>query len=324
MERGARLVAEVLSGILGLSVAATSLAQDYPVKPIRMMVPYAAGGVTDVVTRLVTPKMAETLGQAIVVENQPGAGGVPATNAVARAPADGYHLIAAFDSFATNPFLYKGVQHDPLRDFVPIVLLVRSPQLLVAHPSVGAASLPELVRIARAKGDAFTFATAGAGTSSRLSTELLREMANFDLTLVQYRGGAPALNDLVGGQVNAMIASISLVLPQVQRGRLVALGSSAARRVPQTPAVPAIAEHYPGFEAQSWTGFLAPAATPRAIIERLHAASVKALTAPEVRDKLESQGVEIVASTPEAFGEWIRVESTKWGRVIRERKITLE
>ena len=317
----ARCVAGVLASMLA---AANVVAQDYPSRPIRITVPYAAGGVTDIVTRLVTPKMSEVLGQPIVVENVPSAGGVPGTNTVARAAPDGYHLIAAFDSFATNPFLYQGVQHDPIKDFAPISLMVRSPQLLVVHASVGAQTLADLVRIAKEKGDRIAFATAGAGTSSRLSTELFKEMAGLDLTLVQYRGGAPALNDVIGGQVAGMIASISLVFPHVQRGRLVALGVSSAKRSPQAPNVPTIGETYPGFEAQSWTGMLAPAGTPRPVLDRLHDAVTKALAIPEVREKLASQGVEIVASSPEVFRDWIRAESQKWGRVIRERKITLE
>jgi tripartite-type tricarboxylate transporter receptor subunit TctC len=313
-----------LSGIALALCAASVCAQDYPTKPVRIVVPYAPGGVTDVVTRMLQPKMTELLGQPIIVENVAAAGGVVGSNQVARAAPDGYQLISVFDGFATNPYLYKNVQHDPVKDFAPISLVVRSPQIFVVHPSLNVQSIQAFVQLAKAKGDALAFATAGAGTSSRFSVELFKGAAGIEPTLVSYKGGGPALNDLLGGQVAAMIASMSLVLPHVQRGRLVPLAVSSAKRLPQLPNVPTIAETYPGFEVQSWVGFLAPAGTPRSIIDRLNGATSRALTAPEVREKLEGLGVEIVASTPEALGEWVRSESAKWERVIRERKITLE
>jgi tripartite-type tricarboxylate transporter receptor subunit TctC len=309
---------------LVLLCAQVAYAQDYPAKPIRMVVPYPPGGVTDIAIRLVTPKMSETLGQPIVVENLASAGGVVATNAVARATPDGYTLMAAFDSFATNPFLYKGVTHDPLKDFTPISLMVRSPQLLVTHPSVGVKSVQDLVRLAKEKGDRLAFATAGAATSSRLSSELFKQSAGVDFTLVSYKGGAPALNDLLGGQVAGMIASMSLMLPHVQRGKLVAIGVSSLRRIPQLPDVPPIADTFAGFEAQSWTGMVAPTGTPRPIIVRVHGALTKALAASDVREKLNGQGVEVVGGSPEAFGDWLAAESKRWGTVIRQQKITIE
>jgi len=304
--------------------SAVAAAQDYPSKPIKIVVPYPSGGVTDVATRMVATKMSDTLGQPIIVENQAAAGGVVATNAVARMTPDGYTLMAAFDSFATNPFMYKGVQHDPIKDFAPIALMVRSPQLLVIHPQIGAKNIQEFIRIAKEKGDRIAFSTPGAGTSSRLSSELFKQLADVDITLVTYKGGAPALNDLLGGQVAGMIASMSLVLSHVQQGRLVAIGVSSPRRIQQLPNVPTIAETFPGFEAQSWTGMVAPAGTPRPIIDRVHGALIKALASPDVREKLTAQGVEIVGGTPEAFGEWIARESARWGAVIRQRKITIE
>jgi len=299
-------------------------AQDYPIKPIKMIVPYPPGGVTDMATRAVSAKMSEAFGQAIIVENQPAAGGVVATNAVAKMPADGYTLMSAFDSFATNPFMYKGVQHDPLKDFAPISLMVKSPQVLVVFPGTGIKNMADLLKMSKAKADHFSFATPGAGTSSRLSTELFKQYAGIESTLVTYKGGSQAITDLLGGQVNAMIVSVSLVLQHIQSGRLTPIAVSSAKRITQLPDVPSISDTFAGFEAQSWTGMVAPAGTPKAIIDKLNAALVKALNSSDFKEKFTSQGVEVVGSSPEGFADWMNKESIKWSQVIKQRKITIE
>ncbi len=291
-------------------------AQDYPTKPIKMIVPYPPGGVTDMATRAVSAKMSEAFGQAIIVENQPAAGGVVATNAMAKMPADGYTLMSAFDSFATNPFMYKGVQHDPLKDFAPISLMVKSPQVLVVFPGTGIKNMADLLKMARAKADHFSFATPGAGTSSRLSTELFKQYAGIDSTLVTYKGGSQAMTDLLGGQVNAMIVSVSLVLQHIQSGRLTPIAVSSSKRIAQLPDVPPIADTFPGFEAQSWTGMVAPVGTPKAIIDKLNAALLKALNSSEFKEKFTSQGVEVVGSSPDGFADWMNKESLKWSQVL--------
>jgi len=316
------LIALLLMGCAALSVPV--LAQEYPNKPIKIVVPYPPGGVTDVATRLVAAKMSESLGQAVYVENQPAAGGVLGANRVAKAAPDGYTLMGVFDSFATNHHLYKGVEHDPIKSFTPISLMVRSPQLLVVHPGLGVKTVADLIRLAKEKGDRLAFSTPGAGTSSRLSSELFKQAAEVDFTLVFYKGGAAAVTDLIGGQVGGMLVSMSLVLPYVQQGRLLALGVTSPKRSPQLPDVPPIADTLPGFDAQSWTGMVAPAGTPRAIIDKLHSAVTKALAAPDVRDKLSGQGVEVVASTPEAFADLIARDGVRWGAIIRQRKITID
>jgi hypothetical protein len=313
-----------LSFALLLCYTSLVFGQDYPVKPIKMIVPYPPGGVTDMATRAVSAKMSEAFGQAIIVENQPAAGGVVATNAVAKMPADGYTLLSAFDSFATNPFMYKGIQHDPLKDFAPISLMVKSPQVLVVFPGTGIKNMADLLKTAKAKADHFSFATPGAGTSSRLSTELFKQYAGIDSTLVTYKGGSQAMTDLLGGQVNAMIVSVSLVLQHIQSGRLTPLAVSSAKRIAQLPDVPPIADTFAGFEAQSWTGMLAPAGTPKAVIDKLNAALVKALNSSDFKEKFTSQGVEVVGSSPEAFADWMNKESLKWSQVIKQRKITIE
>jgi tripartite-type tricarboxylate transporter receptor subunit TctC len=267
--------------------------------------------------------MAEQFGQAVVVENIAAAGGVVATNTLAKTAADGYTLGVVFDSFVTNPFLFKGVTHDPIKDFMPVSLMVRSPQLLVVNPASGIRSMAEFLRAAK-EPNRVMFSTPGAGTSSRLSAELLKASAGLDITLISYRGGAQALNDLLGGQVTGMIASMSLVFPHVKTGRLTALGVSSPQPTPQAPEVPPIAESIPGFEAQSWTGMIAPTGTPAPVVERIHGALVKALAAPDVRQRLNEQGVEVVGSSAAEFGKWLQNESARWGKVIQERKITVD
>lgn len=330
---GARLAPSAAAGralfaagvVLALAgtTALPACAQDYPARPIRVMVPNPPGGVTDVLTRLVAPRMSDALGQPLVIENLPGAGGVPGTNQAARATPDGHTLVAVFDSFATNPYLYNNVQYDPIKDFAPVSLMARQPQVLVVNAKLGVKTIAELVATARAQ-KGMAFAVPGLATSSRFSTELLKGTLGIDITVVPYKGGAAAITEVIGGQVPAMIASIGLVLPHIQGGRLVPLGVSSTRRTPQLPAVAPIADSHPGFEAQSWIGMVVPARTPRPIIDRVRAVLVKALAAPEVREKMESQGIELVGSTPEAFGEWMRAEGARWGRVIREQKITLD
>ena len=310
--------------VAALGFAAPVAAQEYPAKPVRLIVPTSAGGVTDIAARLVGPKLAEVLAQSLFIENRVGAGGVVASNMVAQAAPDGYTLIIVFDSFATNQYLYQGVQHDVVKDFAPISLLIKGPQLLVVHPSAGARTLKEFLQLARSKGSALSFATAGAGTSSRLSLELFKAYAGVEPTAIHYKGGAPAINALVGGQVPAMVTAMNVSLPHVKSGKLIALAVTSPKRLAVLPDVPTMSETFPGFEAQSWVGMLAPAATPRPIVSKLNASLHKVLAMPEVRSRFEAQGSEMAPSTPEAFGEWLRTETTKWAKIIKERKITLD
>jgi tripartite-type tricarboxylate transporter receptor subunit TctC len=308
-----------------LTLALTAAdAQEYPNRRITLVVPNTAGGAIDFAARLVAPKLSETLGQPVVIENRVAAGGVLATNQVASAPPDGYTLLAVFDSFITNPHLFKGVQYDPVGSFAPVSLIVRTPQVLIVHPSFPPRTVKELVAIAKAQGRALTYASAGPGTSSRLTFELFKAAAGLDTTAVHYKGGAPALTDVLGGHVPVMMIQLGVAMPQIKQGRVVALAVSSAGRSPLLPKVPAIAESFAGFEAQGWVGLLAPAGTPAGIVERVNGGAVKALATAEVKDRFAEQGSEVVASTPEAFGAWIRRESAKWGRIIRERRIAID
>jgi tripartite-type tricarboxylate transporter receptor subunit TctC len=312
--------------LLTFACALPLYAQDYPVKPIRVIVPIPPGGALDTTTRILTPRFSEALGQPVIVENRVGAGGLMGTHQAAQSAPDGYTLLMIFDSFATNPWLYKAAQYDPVKDFFPIMLVSRSPQVLLLHPDVPARNMKDFLALARsssAKGG-MDFATAGPGTSSRFSLELFKQIAQIELNAVHYKGGNPAMNDLLGGQVKGMIVQVSLAVHHVKRGKLIAIGVSSAKRTPLLPDVPPISEAFPGFEAQGWTGMLAPAATPRNIVYRLNAALKSTLAQPEVRERLENQGSEVVGSTPEEFGTWIQEQSEKWAKVIRQLKLTLD
>ena len=304
--------------------ATAVLAQSYPSRPIRMVVPTSPGGVTDTAARAVAPRLAEALGQPIVVDNRAGAGGIIGTDTVAKAAPDGYTVLAVFDSFVSNPHVFRSAPYDVVKDFAPVSLLILGPQLFVVHPTLGVRTFGEFLSLAKSRRAPLNYATAGAATSSRLSVELFKMTASLDATLVHYKGGGPALNDLLGGHVEAMIASAGLVLPHVKTGRLTVLAVTSKGRSALVPGVPAVSEFFPQFEAQSWVWVLAPARTPRAVIQRLNAEVIKVLAAPEQKERFTGLGYEIIGGTPEQFGAWIRSETGKWGRLIREQKITAE
>jgi tripartite-type tricarboxylate transporter receptor subunit TctC len=299
-------------------------AQSYPSRPIRMVVPTSPGGVTDTAARAVAPRLAEALGQPIVVDNRAGAGGIIGTDIVAKAAPDGYTVLAVFDSFVSNPHVFRNAPYDVVRDFAPVSMMIRGPQLVVVHPGLGVRTFADFLSLAKSRRAPLNYATAGPATSSRLSVELFKKSAGLDATLVHYKGGGPALNDLLGGHVEAMIASAGLVLPNVKAGRLTALAVTSKGRSALVPGVPSVSEFFPQFEAQSWVGVLAPVRTPPAVIQRLNAEVIKVLAAADQKERFTGLGYEIVGSTPEQFGAWIRNETAKWGKLIREQRITTE
>ena len=308
-----------------LAAAPSAMAQAaYPAKPLRLLVPFAPGGVSDIVARVVSPRLADALGQSVLVENRVGAGGVIATELAAKSAPDGYTILTAFDNFAANPYLYKEAKYDPVKDFTPLALAVRSRLALVVNAKMGVTTLDEFVRAAKSKGTSMSYATAGGGTSSHLIAEMFKLTTGITPLAVHYKGGAPAMNDLLGGQVDMMIATMSIALQQVRAGKLTALAVTSGTRTPLMPGVPAINETYPGFEAQSWVGFVAPAATPRDIVVRLNGEINKATAAADVRGKLEALGFDLAVGSPDVFGEWIAAESARWAKVIRAAKITVD
>ena len=310
---------------VALALASSALAQSFPSKPIRVIVPFPPGGGTDIVARTVTPKMAEILGQPFVIENRAGAGGNIGTEMVAKSPADGYTLLVASASTAINTSLVPNLPWDLSRDFAPVVLMVVNNHLLAAHPSVAANNVQELLALARAKPGSVTYASYGPGSSAHLTAELFKLMAGVDLLHVPYKGAAPAVNDLLGGQVNIMFADVAALLPHIKSGKLKALGIASTKRFEGLPEVPTIAESgVAGFEAGGFLGLVAPAGTPPAVINALNAAGQKSLAMPDVRERLIALASPPVGGTPGQFGQHIKQEIDKWARVIRAANIKPE
>ncbi len=309
---------------LGMFLPMAVAQAQYPAKPIRMIVPWPAGGTVDGVARVLGPKLTEGLGRPIIVENKAGAGGSIGQAESAKAPADGHTVLLVFDTHAVNHLLYRDLGYDPFRSFEHVSLLVTSPQVLAGATNFAPGSVPELMAFAKANPGKVTYATVGAGSSNHLNALLLSNRTGIEMTHVPYKGGAPMMIDLVGGQVNVMFVSAPQAIPQVKAGRIRALAIGSARRIPQLPDTPTVAETLPGFAAQSWVGMLVPAGTPKEIVARLNAEARKALADPEVRGKLGAQGFDVVGSAPEEFLAFARAESEKWAKVIRDYQIRVE
>ncbi len=307
-----------------LAAEPNAYGQAYPVRPVRIIVPNAPSGLADICARLLAAKLGEALGQQFLVENRPGAGGTLGTAAAVKAAPDGYTLLAVFDSHATNPHLFGNLPYDTLADLTSISLLVRGPLVLVVRPGLGVASVGDFVRLAKSRPGAINFAVVGPGSPARLLMELLKIEAGIEVTMVAYKGAGLALGDLVGEQVDAMFATVPSVSSHMEAGRLRALAITSARRSAILPGVPAMSETYPGFVSEAWVGLLAPAKTPPEIVARLNAEVAKVLELPEVKARFADQGLEAAGSTPAQLDQWIRAELERWGKVIREQKITLE
>jgi tripartite-type tricarboxylate transporter receptor subunit TctC len=307
-----------------LAATAAAHAQLYPARPVRVIVPNATGGLADISTRLVAAKLGEALGQQFLVDNRPGAGGTLGTAAAVRSAPDGYTLLAVFDSHATNPSLFRNLPYDTLADLAPVSLLARGPLVLVVRNGLAVASVEEFVGLARSRPGAINFATVGPGSPARLLMELLKVEARIDVTMVAYKGASLALSDLIGGQVDAIFATAPSVSSHLKAGRLRALAVTSARRSAVLPDVPAMSETYPEFVSEAWVGLLAPAKTPPEIVERLNAGVARVLALSDTKTRFAELGLEATPSSPEELDRWIRAEMGRWGRVIREQKITLE
>lgn len=315
------LAAAGLAAVCGAAAAADA----YPARPVRMIVAVPPGGPADTLARLVGPRLGEALGQTVVIDNRPGANGIIAYEMAARAPADGYTFVLVAAGVSINPSLYRKVPYDPIKDFAPITQGVAVPNILVVHPSVAAASVKELIAVARASQGKLAFASAGNGTSGHLALELFRQSAGIDVVHVPYKGGGPALAELMGGQVQALFSIALAATPQIKAGKVRALAISSAKRSPVAPDLPTVAEAgFPGFEVIGWFGWLAPAGTPNAIVARLNKEIVGVLRQAEVRDRLSAMSTEPVGNTAIEFGAFVRSEHAKWGKVIRQAGIRLE
>ena len=316
-------VGSLAVGCVVAQTASTGAALAYPSKPIRIIVPFPPGGGNDVIARIVGQKLSERLGQPVIIDNKGGGNGVIGLNALAQAAPDGYTLgVGAAGPMAVNPSLYENLSYDPLRDFVPITNMVNFPLLLVAHPSLKAKNMTELIALAKAQPGKIFYASPGSGNSGHLAGELFNSLARVQTTHVPYRGQGPAVTDLLAGQVQLLYSSIPSVIGYVKDGKLNALAVGSARRVGSLPAVPTIAESgVPGYEAYSWVGMIAPANTPKEIVVRLHREIVDILKLKEVEEKLNQQGAIPVGDTPEQFGAYISAEMKKWGAVVKSANI---
>jgi tripartite-type tricarboxylate transporter receptor subunit TctC len=311
--------------LLAMTAIADAAERGYPTKPIRMIVAVPPGGPADTLARLVAPKLTESLGETVVIDNRPGANGNIAYELTARAVPDGYTFTAVAAGVVINPSLYRNVNYDPLKDFVPLTLGITVPNILVVHPSVAATSVKELIALAKAKPGTVTFASAGNGTSGHLALELFRMTAGIDIIHVPYKGGGPALAEVVAGQVHALFSIALAATPQIKAGKVRALAITSAKRSPVSPDIPTVAEAgLPGFEVIGWFGWLAPAATPKPIVTRLHTELVRALKLPEVRDRLLSQSTEPVGNSPQAFAAFMKSEHAKWAKVIKAANVKVE
>jgi len=315
-------VAVVLALIAGGAVAAES----YPAKTVRIVVPFAAGGSTDLLARSIAQRLNEAWKQPVLVDNRAGGGGIVGSDHVAKSAPDGYTILMGTPTtLAVAATLYAKLPYDPQRDFAPITEIAFIPQLLSVHPTIPTRSVKELVALARARPGDLNYGTAGSGSTSHMAMELFLSMAKIRMTHVPYKGTGPALTDLLGGHLSLMFDVVMTTLPHMQAGKLRAIGISSLERHPVTPDVPTIAESgYPGYEALVWFGFVAPAKTPPEIVRRIQEEVGRALKTPAMRDLLGSQGLVIVANTPAEFGKRVGVEIVKWRKVIQEAGIKLE
>ena len=306
---------------LATALTGAAAAQDYPVRPIRIIV----GPGPDVLARIVGQKLTDAWGQQVLVDQRPGAGGIIAADSVAKSPADGYTLLLSTGTYTTLPSLYAKVPYDFVRDLAPVTLLAQLPFLLVAHPSVPAKNVQELVQLARARPGQLNYASSGNGTTAHLAGEMLKSMAKINIVHVPYKGTVPGVIDLVAGQVHIMFAIIQSSLPHAQAGKLRALAVSGSKRSSSAPAVPTISESgVPGYEFISWNGVHVPAATPKAVSGKLDSELLGIITLPDVKERMLALGMDVAGGTPEEFGALVKSDIAKWAKVIRDAGIKAE
>ena len=306
---------------LAIALASSAIAHaqtSYPTKPVRIIVPQSPGASTDLTARLIAQRLNAALGQSFIVDNRPGAGSIVGTDLVAKAAPDGYTLLVVASSITLNPTLHKNLPFEPIRDFAPITQLSSFPNLLTVHPTLPVKTVKELVAFAKAKPGSLNYGSSGAATGTHLSAELFKYMTGIDMVHVPYKGGGPAVQALLGGQVQLNFATIVSVIPHLRAGKLRGIAVTTAKRSPALPDTPTIAESgVPGYDHGPWNGFLAPAKTPRAVVARLNEETARILQTPEVKNIFMSEGAEPVGNKPEEFAAIIRDETAKWAKVIR-------
>jgi tripartite-type tricarboxylate transporter receptor subunit TctC len=301
-----------------LCLPLVTLAQPFPSKPVKLIVPSTPGDSADLVARVISAKLAERWGQAVSVENRPGAGGVVGTESVANSPADGYTVIMGnAGSHAINQALYPRLPYDVLRAFVPITLLAATPNVFVINPAVPAKSVAEFIALAKKEPGKFSYASAGNGSSAHLNAEMLKAFAGIELLHIPYKGAGPAIADVMAGHAQLMIGNLPQFLPHIKSGKLRALAVTSTTRFAATPDLPPMAESVPGYEARSWFGLFAPAATPKEVVAKWHADAVAVLAIPEISKRIVELGFDVVGNSSEAFGALVREDIAKWQRVVK-------
>ena len=309
----------IAAAAVGLATATLALAQaPYPSKTIRWVAPFPPGGTTDIVARATAQHLSTAFGQQVVIDNRPGAGGNIAAEIVSKAPPDGYTVLTAFPGLAINPSLYSKLAYDPLRDLTPVTLISAAPLILVVHPSLPVKSVKELIALAKSRPGELHFPSAGNGSSSHLGGELFKSTANINIVHVPYKGSNQAIIDLIAGRVSLFINPLPEMIPFVQSGKLKALAVTSQKRSHVMPQLPTIAEAaLPGYEVVTWNGIMAPGATPRPIVNRLHEETARLLKSGELKKQLEDQGLFIIASGPDQFAQYLRAETDRWAKVVR-------
>ena len=311
--------------LLLVALASVAAAQSYPTRPVRLIIPFPPGGSNDIVGRMIAAQLGERLGQTMVVDNRGGAGGTIGTELAAKSQADGYTLLLISTAYAFNTSIYKKLPYDPVSSFMPVALLGSGPGVLVVNPALPVSSVRELIALAKERPGKLNNASAGIGSFQHLASELFRIQAGIQWLHVPYKGGGPAMMDLIAGQADASVGSLIQMLPHIRSGKLKALGTTGAKRSPVLPDVPTVAEAgVPGYEATNWWGLLAPAGTPPAIVERLHQEVVAVQASAETKRRFETEGAEALQMSPADFGAFIAAETAKWARVVKEAGITAE
>ena len=308
---------------LALGAAGSALGQEYPSKPIRMIVPFGAGGSADVLIRIVANKLPAVLGQQVVVDNRTGAGGLLGTSLAAQANPDGYTLLGTATPHSIVPNLYKKAPYDPLKAFAPITQIASQPYGLVVHPSLGVNSVKDLIALAKKEPGKHNYASSGQGGAMHLFQALFVSMADVDIVHVPYKGSGAVRSDLLGGQIKIGCIGLSSILPSHKAGQLKIIAVTTAKRSPVLPDIPALSETLPGYDASLWTGFLAPAGTPAVAINRLHQEISKLLQSAEVKTAFQRAGTDIVSTDPKTFGKFLGAEHAKWGKVVRDLKLNV-
>lgn len=313
-----RLTLAVFIAVVAAANTTVASGQAYPTKPIRMIIPFAPGGGTDHLARTLAKKMSEVFEQTVVVDNRSGAGGIVGTDLAAKAAADGHTILMTSSAHTIIPATYSKIPYEPLKDFAPISLLTAQPYLMVVHPTVAANTVKDFIALARSRPGQLNYASGGNGTAPHLAGELLKSSTGIDLVHVPYKGGGPAVTAIVGGEVTVLFSSLPTTLPHVNAGKLKMLAISSAKRSPVVPSLPTLAESgVPDFEVINWYGLLAPARTPRRIIDRLNDTSVRQLRAPDMLARLTNEGTDAVGGTPEHFRDYIAMELAKWDKLGR-------